>query len=91
MSNKRPPVKIKFRFNLETGTIEQFIVDDNAAGASEEYHDRVALVVGDLLARKVEIKDAGPRYRQRLTEDKPPVEKADADKAPLGLRELFPH
>ena len=68
MSNKRPPVKIKFRFNLETGTIEQFIVDDNAAGASEEYHDRVALAVGDLLARKVEVKDAGPRHNLPQTE-----------------------
>jgi hypothetical protein len=70
MSSKRPPVKIKFRFNLETGTIEQFIVDDNAAGASEEYHDRVALTVGDLLARKVEVKDAGPRYNLPQTEEK---------------------
>jgi len=70
MSSKRPPVKIKFRFNLETGTVEQFVVDDNAAGASEEYHDRVALAVGDLLARKVEVKDAGPRYSQSSTEEK---------------------
>ena len=70
MSSKRPPVKIKFRFNLETGTVEQFVVDDNAAGASEEYHDRVALAVGDLLARKVEVKDAGPRYNLPPTEEK---------------------
>ncbi len=80
MTNKRPPVKIKFRFNLETGTIEQFIVDDNAAGASEEYHDRVALAVGDLLARKVEVKDAGPRYRRPLTEEKRVAEKVDDGK-----------
>ncbi len=62
MSGKRPPIKIKFKYNLETGAIEQFIVDDNAAGASEEYHDRVALAIGDLLAHQAEIEDAGPRH-----------------------------
>lgn len=77
MTNKRPPVKIKFRFNLETGTIEQFIVDDNAVGASEEYHDRVALAVGDLLARKVEIKDAGPRHNLPLMEERQSVKKVN--------------
>ena len=62
MSGKRPSIKIKFKYNLETGAIEQFIVDDNAAGASEEYHDRVALAIGDLLAHHAEIEDAGPRH-----------------------------
>lgn len=61
MNAKRPPVKIKFKFNMETGTIEEFIIDDNAAGASEEYHDRVAEKIGQLLARNPEIFDAGPR------------------------------
>ena len=70
MSNKRPAVKIKFKYNLETGAIEQFIVDDNAAGASEEYHDRVAQAIGDLLAHKVEIEDAGPRLSTSQTLDK---------------------
>ena len=69
-TNKRPPVKIKFKYNLETGAIEQFIVDDNAAGASEEYHDRVALAIGDLLAHRVEIKDAGPRHLAARTAGK---------------------
>ncbi len=84
MSGKRPPVKIKFRFNLETGTVEQFVVDDNAVGASEDYHDRVALAVGDLLARKVEVKDAGPRYNLSQTENKSSSKKigeSELDKA----------
>ena len=46
---------------METGNIEEFIIDDNAAGASEEYHDRVAEKIGELLARNPEIFDAGPR------------------------------
>ena len=61
MNNKRPSVKIKFKYNIETGTIEEFIIDDNAAGASEEYHDRVAEKIAELLARNPEIFDAGPR------------------------------
>ena len=69
-SGKRPPVKIKFKYNLETGAIEQFIVDDNAAGASEEYHDQVALAIGDLLSRKAEIKDGGPRHNISQTAGK---------------------
>jgi len=63
MKDKRPPVKIKFRFNLETGAVEEFIIDDNAAGASEGYHDQVALAVADRLARKPQINDAGPRCK----------------------------
>ena len=59
----RPPVKIKFRFNYETGRIEDFIIDDQAAGASEEYHDLVAEKIASLLAREPEIFDAGPRRR----------------------------
>ena len=77
MSGKRPPVKIKFKFNLETGNIEEFIIDDNAAGASEEYHDRVAEKIGELLARNPEIFDAGPRRQaetlaKRLNEKEKP-------------------
>ena len=77
MSGKRPPVKIKFKYNMETGTIEEFIIDDNAAGASEEYHDRVAEKIGELLARNPEIFDAGPRRQAealaaRLSEKEKP-------------------
>ncbi len=65
MSSQRPPVKIRFRFNYETGRIEDFIIDDQAAGASEEYHDRVAEKIASLLARDPEIFEAGPRRRAR--------------------------
>ncbi len=83
MSGKRPPVKIKFKYNLETGDIEQFIVDDNAAGASEEYHDRVALAIGDLLAHRSEIEDAGPRHAVLGSlgkKDPDVIKKTEADK-----------
>lgn len=63
MSQQRPKVKIRFRFNYETGRIEDFTIDDQAAGASEEYHDLVAEKIASLLARDPEIFDAGPRRR----------------------------
>jgi plasmid stabilization system protein ParE len=63
MSSQRPKVKIRFRFNYETGRIEDFIIDDQAAGASEEYHDLVAEKIASLLARSPEIFDAGPRLK----------------------------
>lgn len=63
MRDKRPPIRIHFQFNLETGDIE-LIVDDNAPDRSEDYHDRVAAAIAGLLARHPEIRDAGPiRYR----------------------------
>ncbi|NPA25722.1 MAG: hypothetical protein GXO34_07850 [Deltaproteobacteria bacterium] len=62
-NSKRPPVRIRFRFNYETGRIEEFTIDDQAAGASEDYHDRVAAKIAELLARNPEIFDAGPRQK----------------------------
>ncbi len=59
----RPPIRIRFRFNIDTGDME-FIVDDNAPNRSEDYHDRVAETIARFLARNPEIRDAGHiRYR----------------------------
>jgi hypothetical protein len=59
--SKRPAVRIRFRYNKETGQIEELIVDDQAPEKSEDYHDKVAHAVASLLARQPEIEDAGPR------------------------------
>ncbi len=60
---KRPAVRIRFQFNIDTGEIE-LIIDDNAPGRSEDYHDKVAEAIAGYLARHPEIQDAGPiRYR----------------------------
>lgn len=56
---KRPSVRISFKYNKETGEIEEFIIDDSAPTASEEYHDGVARAVSSYLGRAPEIEDAG--------------------------------
>ena len=63
MSDRRPPIRIRFRFNIETGELE-FIVDDVSPDRSNWYHDRVAQAIAGFLARNPEISDAGSiRYR----------------------------
>lgn len=65
MSNNpsRPSVRIRFRFNIDTGDIE-FIIDDASPDRSEEYHNKVAHAIASFLDRQPEIKDAGAiRYR----------------------------
>ncbi|MET0648042.1 MAG: hypothetical protein ABW208_15605 [Pyrinomonadaceae bacterium] len=60
---KRPSVRISFKYNKETGEIEDFIIDDSAPTASEEYHDSVARAVSKHLSRGAQIEDAGrPRH-----------------------------
>ena len=59
----RPPVRVRFRFNVETGEVE-FIVDDISPDRSDDYHDKVAHAIASFLDRHPEIQDAGPiRYR----------------------------
>ena len=48
-TSDRKPVNIRFRYNKESGEIEDLIVDDNSPGASESHHDRIA----DLVARQL--------------------------------------
>ena len=61
----RPAVKIRFRYNVDTGEIEQLIVDDQAPDRSERYHDQVAGAVAGYLGRRPLIEDAGPRHLLR--------------------------
>ncbi|MBN2332415.1 MAG: hypothetical protein JXO49_12575 [Deltaproteobacteria bacterium] len=62
MSSQRPKVTIQFKYNMDTGEIEEFIVDDHASAASEQYHDQVAKAVAGRLGRNPEIADAGLRH-----------------------------
>ncbi|MCP4661415.1 MAG: hypothetical protein GY856_38925 [bacterium] len=59
---RRPAVKIRFKYNVDTGEIEQFLVDDQAPDRSEHYHDKVAEAVAGHLGRRPRIEDAGPRH-----------------------------
>jgi len=71
---KRPRVRIRFKYNRETGEIEEFIIDDNAPTASEEYHDQVAQAIASLLGRTPGIADAGPRDHLWQETEVPPVD-----------------
>jgi plasmid stabilization system protein ParE len=53
-------VRIRFKYNKDTGEIEEFIIDDQAPAASEAYHDDVAHAIAGRLGRDPEIEDAGP-------------------------------
>jgi hypothetical protein len=85
MAEKRPPVRIRFRFNLETGEIEEFIVDDQSPEASEDHHDEMARIVAGPLVRNPEIEDAG-RIRGKRPVERTPAdpqeENRDADREP---------
>ncbi|MDM8515098.1 hypothetical protein QUF76_02775 [Desulfobacterales bacterium HSG16] len=59
MSAKRPRVRIKFKFNMDTGEIEEFIIDDNSPEASEAYHNEIARAIASRLGNRPEIEDAG--------------------------------
>ena len=56
---ERKPVTIRFRFNKDTGQIEQFLIDDGDRVAPEEYHNRIAHAIAGRLFRRPEIEDAG--------------------------------
>ncbi len=56
---KRPRVRIRFKYNTDTGEIEEFIIDDNAPAASEGYHNGVARAIASRLGSQPEIEDAG--------------------------------
>ncbi len=60
MNRSRPKVRITFRFNLETGEVEEFRVDDQAPGANERYHDDIARAVASRMSRNPEILEAPP-------------------------------
>jgi len=60
----RPPVRIRFHFNVDTGEMD-LIVDDSSPDGSEEYHDKVTQAIASYLARNPEIEDAG-HIRGRL-------------------------
>ncbi len=59
MTEKRPPVRIWFKYNIDTGEIEDFIIDDDAITASEDYHKDIAKDISSLLGRNPKITDAG--------------------------------
>ncbi len=67
MSEKRPRVRIRFKYNQETGKIEDLIIDDNAPTAGDAYHDEIAALIAGYLGRNPDISDAGPIRLSRMS------------------------
>ena len=65
--SSRPAIRVRFRFNIDTGEID-FIIDDVSPDRSEEYHDKVARAIASYLDRNSDILDAGA-IRHRLDQD----------------------
>jgi hypothetical protein len=63
----RPSIRIRFRFDVDTGEIE-LIVDDQAPDRTEEYHDKAAALIARFLARNPDVRDAG-HIRYRLNQE----------------------
>ena len=85
MSKKeKKPVRIRFKFNKETGQIEDFIIDDNAPEASESQHDKIAGLIASQLGVNPMIEDAGPRHtvakQGEKVETQPESKEKDSDK-----------
>jgi hypothetical protein len=73
--SERKPITIRFRFNKETGQIEEFLIDDGDRTASEAYHDQIAHILAGELFRTPHIEDAGiVRANQATRSALPPQE-----------------
>ncbi len=57
--SEHKPITIRFRFNQDTGQIEQFLIDDGDRAAPEEYHNKIARAIAGRLFRRPQIEDAG--------------------------------
>lgn len=56
-------VRVRFRFNTETGEVELFQVDDIGAGSGPEHdaeHDRISAELGQVLARRPDVEEVSP-------------------------------
>lgn len=88
MSVQRPKVTIRFKYNLDTGEIEEFIVDDHAPAARESYHDQVAERVARRLVKNPEIVDAGPGATRTAASSAAGSEKSPAVKSSRRSEEI---
>ncbi|MFF4274618.1 hypothetical protein [Streptomyces sp. NPDC001536] len=56
-------VRVRFRFNTETGEVELFQVDDIGSGSGPEHdaeHDRISAELGRVLARRPDVEEVSP-------------------------------
>jgi hypothetical protein len=67
--SERKPVTIRFRFNQDTGQIEEFLIDDQERTAPESYHDRIARAIAGRLFRTPHVVDTSTA----AAEAEPPI------------------
>lgn len=72
--SERRPITIRFRFNTETGQIEEFLIDDGDRTAPESYHDQIAHMIAGELFRRPQVEDAGAESVYRIPSAVPPEE-----------------
>ena len=63
--SERKPITIRFRYNKESGEIEDLIVDDNSPNAPEDFHDQVAELIAQQLGSNAVIQEAGVVYESQ--------------------------
>ncbi len=66
--SERPRVRVRFRFNVETGETD-FIIDDQSPDRSNQYHDAMAAAIAAYLSSNPQIEDAGA-IRHELERDR---------------------
>ena len=70
-------VRVRFRFNTETGEVELFQVDDIGSGSGPEHdaeHDRISAELGQVLARRPDVEEISPLEEPpRWRHDPPPA------------------
>ncbi|MFD3835585.1 hypothetical protein ACFWWC_04915 [Streptomyces sp. NPDC058642] len=70
-------VRVRFRFNTETGEVELFQVDDIGSGSGPEHdaeHDRISAELGQVLARRPDVEEVSPfEEPPRWRHDPPPA------------------
>ncbi|MBE8470841.1 hypothetical protein [Streptomyces justiciae] len=56
-------VRVRFRFNTDTGEVELFQVDDIGTGSGPDHdaeHDRISAELGQVLARRPDVEEISP-------------------------------
>lgn len=67
-------VRVRFRFNTDTGEVELFQVDDIGAGSGPEHdaeHDRISAELGQVLARRPDVEEISPFEERPLQRHDP--------------------
>jgi hypothetical protein len=85
------PIRVRFVLNKLTGEIDEFLVDDQDRTLSEADHDRIALEIGQALARAPVITEVtaatpAPRHTDQRQDSEPEETIWHEDTSPAARR-----